>query len=969
MGRSLGCDVIDSGRSPDKNSPFNRNNQMFVDILTNKCTSFTPDPVTGLITSKQWLNPDNSSGTLVPQNICFENDNFFGFNKSAIDDHDNGFMDPFCGNISSSDDIEYFAYPQDEGFRVFLYGNINVNEWALPMEVVTTQYAWEYERNALYAFAATTNLGILRALRVGAVNAYRALKPGTRSGGGGGEEGGEAGEAGEGTAEEAAEEAGVEIGEETAIDDATVEAGVEAFGTASVEGAVTAGFSEIPVVGIVALLALIAASGFAQDIANSDCEYDDMNKPTLVSTAHKGSKAACCRSSCAIAGEMSACTRNGGAGYNASLFKCCLSDFDCFKNNSDSIPTVTNSEDIFEESGITGTDNLKLNSLCFNTTFKTTNGLPKISTCHPEVRGLNSQICSNVVGSYCTGGSPFAKNQTQLTDAWTENGVMEFENDSGESFTVKAPCLNFIARVLTGGTTFAQNICSWNDFLNAELNLTPELLDPVGLTIAQNTIEVLLNSYMETHGSPIGKINTDGYIESSDFLVWFFNLCKSYPFLCQQSLTNFCYDLTPDLLLTKPESVRWCGCYLQDKYYEKYDKYGITKECSPLCNLKDNVPLIGDDGIVIPCTDTVCMIDDLSIKIVDSFTQGAIDFGQVCNSCGGSKIVKKYSSVYSDPGDTNITEFFEMAPLTTDDYNDFPNAVNNNISLVGYDKIANGTYPIKSNTNYKIISVRTNQIFTPVQFNIGVPIVVPGTADVIFYIESLTNASITTLKGDDITGILKSNDYSKNIFQIVNDDTANSSPSKNGNFYFRLNYYVEGQRINNNGDTVSQSFIQSIVTDISQYNVGIINRNCSCTIEGNLDFIDEQIGNLNINNNCGNTDCRDIDGNRIPCGSNKVKLSNDQEVKNTITHTLTNVDGFNNLTDTERNQFISTLTLSLFVVLALSNIFLTFAPKHYKIILIIFGIIFIFVGLIIYLIYSNSFGASDLISNLIPSQT
>ena len=993
MVQSAGCRIIDSGRQPDTDNPFNRNQQMYVDILTNKCTTFTPDPITGQITNKQWLSPDNGpdgtgSGSLVPQNICFENDNFFGFNKAAILDHDNGFMTPFCGNISSTDDIDYFAYPQDEGFRVFLYGNINVSEWGLPTDVVKTQYAWEYERNVLAAVVAERGLMTFRILRVGAVNAYRSLRGGKKGKGddddGDGDGDGEAGEGGEGTAGDAGADAGGEAAAEAAADaggeaagdaaaEAAFEAGVQAIASAGAEvageGTFTAATAEIPGVDIVVLLAVIA-SGFAQDIADSNCEYDDFQKPTLVSAASKGSKAACCRGHCAIAGEMSGCTRKGGAGYNASIFKCCLQDFDCFSKNSGSIPTVINNEDIFFESGITGTDELKLNSLCFNTTFKTDNNLPKISTCHPEVRGLNSQMCATVIGTYCTGGTPFAKNQTQLMDAWSENGVMEFENDQGESFTVKAPCLNFLARTLTGSTTFSKNICTWNDFLNAELNLTPELLDPVGLTVAQNTVEVLIESYMETHGSPIGKINADGYIESSDFLVWFFNLCKAYPFLCQQSLTNFCYDLTPDLLLSKPESIRWCGCYLQDKYYEDYDKYGILKQCSPLCNIKDNIPLIGDDGVVIPCTDTVCMIDDLSIKIVDSFTEGAIDFNQVCNSCGGSKIIKKYSSVYDNPGDTNITEFFEMAPLTIDDYNNITDAVNDNTSLVGYDQIdsdTSNTYPIQTDTDYKIILVRdTSKVYKNIQFNLGVPIVVPGTTNVIFYVESLTNDTVTALKAAGITSdnTLDPGDYSKNIFKIVNDDTGNTSPSPDGKFfYFRLNYFKAGQRVNNHGDTISQSYVQSILTDISQYNVGIINRNCTCTIKGNLDFIDEQIGNLNINNNCGNTDCRDSDGNRVPCGSDKVKLTNDDKVVNTITHTTTTVAGFNKLTDDERNQFVTTLSLSLFVVVALANIFLTFAPKHYRIILIVFSVIFIFVGMLAYIIFSNSFG----VDNLIPA--
>lgn len=993
-----GCSLIDSGRQPDENNPFNNNTKLFDNIKASKCTQYQRDPVTGQIDPDSWSNPlpitdtienlnagvksVNNSGIVIPQNICFENAQFFGSNPNQS--YQNSFTQNFCNNITPPDDVDYFSFPQDfslDGlnFRVFVFGlnpstgEANKNpEWGTPQQSVFNQAIYNIRRNELIAAgifiteytgafeAAATGGGIVGAAASGALSRATVAI-------------GEAFSNGTGTAaapeeielqdfaalEDAAEEADVEVADlfiETgseaiaaSIGGAAVGGAAATAGTEAASGALTAAAGSGPAF-IISSLALIAA-GFAQDLADSTCGYDDMHPPTLVYQEKKGHpKVGCCRDSCAIPGALTSCARNGGNGFNASFFQCCFQDFDCHSNKTNNSNNTVSSNNIGDNKF----------DLCFQTQSNN-----KIATCHPDARSLNSNICSSVIGAYCTGLTPFGKNQDSLLDAWSANGVIDFENENGISFSVKAPCLNFLARLLTGGTTLGTNICSWQDFINAELSLSPELLNPVGLTIAQDMLENILNQYIETHGTPIGKIDANGYLQSSDFLTWFFNLCKDYPFLCQNSLSSFCSGLTANDLLTKPETIQWCGCYLSDENYSSYDKFSIPKQCTPICNRANNIPLIGDDGVPILCTDTVCMIDDLAIKLAETFTEGPIEFNQVCNTCGGSKITKQYTSSYQSNQNTNITQFFELSPLSLDEYNlsyvvDYNNR---ETELVGYDVLTSTeTYPISSNTNYIIIKADDTSLSFTVQFNLGVPLIIPGSNNIAYYIASFTDDTVKNLtNNENFINNLSSINFAENIFYITLEDGKTSPLPNKKLIYLRVNYYKAGETKVNGNDTITQSYIQSIVTDVSQYNVGEINKNCSCVVNGNINFVNEQVNNLQFNNNCGNTTCYDNNGNRIACSNGNVNVSNSTNITNqTIAKISDNVAGFNSLTENQKTEFITTSTVALFVVIVIANFFLIKYPKKYKIILIAFLFLFIMTIIIMYIIYSNSFGISNL---------
>lgn len=977
----LDCKDFHSHTTPNENSPFsNWNTDLFNNILARGCTKYKSDSNTGLIALEDWAKP-TEDGNMEMNNVCFPNPRFFG--QPPNFGWQDRYSSRYCGNISSTDTIDYFAFPQDENniFRIiYLDMNLN-NEWGNADDFVKSIHLKgrlidksdfkkaaenSYSQGKLFfknLFDGKYNQDIKDLSKYrNAIRGIRNFKSKRTPGDANGEETTDEptdystnfeNPAFDAAAEDSAENAAVLDAGEVTVLETEAEVGLETAPE-------TAGTSLLFDAGLIAVT--IIASGFYNSFKEDNCVYDDMEIPKRV-----GSKGdwGCCRGHCAIVGKTSTCVRNAN-GFNASPFKCCMEDYEWnFKNQTSSSKTISSSDGSLKTT----------NDLCFNY-LNEENQLPKISTCHPYVRDLSSNACSSVVGQYCIGNTPYAENQTSLLDAWNANQTLTFKNKNGLTFDVKAPCLNFIARQLTGGTGFSNRVGSWDDFIKEDLALTPEILNPNGLVTVQNMIENLLNNYLETHGSPIGAINEDEYIESSDFVTWFFNFCGKYPFLCQPSLKNFCSNFSPEELLTKPESIKWCGCYLQDKYYEDYNKYNIEKQCTPICNRADNIPLVGDDGAPILCTSTICMIDDLSIKLAQTFTEGPIDFNQLCHSCGGSKIVKKYNPNYVSQNANNTSEFFQLYPLTTSDYknltdfafNSSPTSSNyKNTSLVGYDRISGGgQYPILEGTNYRIISTKGNS-YSNISFNLGVPIVVPGTTDIIYSISSFTDDSVTNMRADGIGNILDPSNPSNNIFKIAVNTTSDviSPLGSDGFFYFRLAYFKAGQTRNNEGDTITQTYIQSIVSDVRQYNVGIADVNCTCTINGNLQFVNSQIDGLNINNNCGSMTCVDDSGNRIPCSSNNIDLSNQADINDNIINSVTvNVDGFNTLTENERNEFLSTSILTFFILISIATILLNKYPKRY-IAIVSFLALFTVIALIgLYIYYSNSFQMNNFVDAL-----
>ena len=281
-----------------------------------------------------------------------------------------------------------------------------------------------------------------------------------------------------------------------------------------------------------------------------ECEYNDAHPHSgqLLWNNHKPViRERCCRGECMIDGWQIQCKRNA---FFADPVVCCFLDNDCAGENNI-------------------TDN------CWQTKERK-------RTCEPTYRNLKSTACLEKIEPYCNGEKLFA-GQSHWSEMWIPDSVVDVNSGDAGSATIiqgdgsnqrlmKQPCLRAIARAIYNDSG---SVCTWDDV--QKLDLFQGVIDPDGLAWARKVLAAILNKYTEEYGSPIGSINQDAYIQSSNFINFYWDLCKTFPTLCTESLTNFCSKTTEEDLISQPESVKWCGCYMPEKQYEKYENIQLTE--------------------------------------------------------------------------------------------------------------------------------------------------------------------------------------------------------------------------------------------------------------------------------------------------------------------------------------------------------------------------------------------------------
>ena len=360
----------------------------------------------------------------------------------------------------------------------------------------------------------------------------------------------------------------------------------------------------------------VVQASFSKDKLGVDvdrkCFYNDCERHTNVGTD------GCCRLCCGIVGTKAICQRNA---FAADPVVCCFLDQACETQNG-------------------------FPSSCWQTTDRR-------KTCSPDYRDLSKPNCLEKIKPYCSGDKLFA-GQSHWMEAWIPNsGVDVNSGDQGTATVINAektnvrfmkqPCMRALARAVYDDSG---SVCTWEQF--SVLDSFQGLINPAGLTWAQEVLDSILQKYLNEFGSPIGAINQDGYLQSSDFLDFYYNLCKTFPKICEKSLTNFCSQIKAEDLIDRPEAIKWCGCYMPDSQYQSFEKYSINRECTPYCNIQGNIPIASEDFTKSICTQTTCIINDLTIKLAKVVNPDGFNFNQVCNSCGGSKVSKIYEGGNND---------------------------------------------------------------------------------------------------------------------------------------------------------------------------------------------------------------------------------------------------------------------------------------------------------------------------------
>jgi hypothetical protein len=159
---------------------------------------------------------------------------------------------------------------------------------------------------------------------------------------------------------------------------------------------------------------------------------------------------------------------------------------------------------------------------------------------------------------------------------------------------------------------------------------------PTGIVWAQSMLTAVYNKLKAKGVLLTSTIATGSDQPFTDFL---YSVCKKYPILCESFLQQECGSVDPIEFQTNKNAWDWCGCYMADSQYQKYtDSFGVTKECTPFCNVPNTIPLTnGDTTQPLFCQQSVCIIDDVAINLVKTHFQSTnnnINFSQVCSACG-----------------------------------------------------------------------------------------------------------------------------------------------------------------------------------------------------------------------------------------------------------------------------------------------------------------------------------------------
>jgi hypothetical protein len=157
------------------------------------------------------------------------------------------------------------------------------------------------------------------------------------------------------------------------------------------------------------------------------------------------------------------------------------------------------------------------------------------------------------------------------------------------------------------------------------------VFDPTVFPRIQEDFEFMLSKYFNNtiQGS---NIALPGESNFNDFQTTLVNACAEIPGVCDTAQKKLCAGCTRADISNNPDIITLCGCYSPDLSVAIYGR-NIPKQCDPLCNNGTAAKLASSlNGIVNACTDTVCVIDNISITATKS-TIGGIRINQVCPGC------------------------------------------------------------------------------------------------------------------------------------------------------------------------------------------------------------------------------------------------------------------------------------------------------------------------------------------------
>ena len=213
----------------------------------------------------------------------------------------------------------------------------------------------------------------------------------------------------------------------------------------------------------------------------------------------------------------------------------------------------------------------------------------KLRTCLPSLRGFDKPSCVPLMAAYCSNDS-----EEPMTAKWTGSPQSK-------------DCLRFVSE------------------------------NQGNLNFYQDVTEAMVRRYLITQNNPITSIQSDG--PSHDpFIDTVVEVCRSNPGACDNVLFEKCAGVQREQIEQNINLANLCGCFMEDVEYSKFSQFGIDRVCDPLCVLSTTVkPLDTTSSPTAAkfqvCTQSICVIDDITIQLLAGSVAGDITFAQACGSC------------------------------------------------------------------------------------------------------------------------------------------------------------------------------------------------------------------------------------------------------------------------------------------------------------------------------------------------
>lgn len=599
---------------------------------------------------------------------------------------------------------------------------------------------------------------------------------------------------------------------------------------------------------------------------------------------HRGYKtkarAGCCtKGDCVITGSGLRCVRQN---FRADPFVCCFNDYAC--NGSEN-----------EDS-------------CFQTPARQ-------RTCHPLYRDLSSNYCRDIIFDYCV-GDELLPSQNDWLEMWLEDSFVQINskmavsnltsvssiyndseniNERGVRYPLpqKQPCLRAIARAIT-----TSKVCDWEQL--QQINVVEGAINSEGFVWSKNLINKVFRKYTDEGGSFLGGINTDGLNRDSSFYNTMWKICNQVPGLCTDILNDMCNGYTATEIATNPFLTPWCSCYLPDAEYQKYEAFGITRECSPLCNRTGVIPAVSATGQSNICQQTVCVLDDTSVDLINTtFEGGEINFNQICGSCGRSN-VKQYYDFGNVTINNNISTNFVIQPPNQNILGQYtqvygsgfnPTKSNQEESLMipEDDFDPNKNYNDTKDNYYKCVLQYAQNVDTLLVGIVSIFILAPDTGSPPPDLNTKTTYYLGISAVDGKTKLY--------------DEVIDGKPGE-----------VKLVKTNTRGSTIVSH--NSTTYGQAGYNASV--NACQCITSGfSLKTLNSKIsGSINFEQECGSSQCYNEDNQPIPCSSTSESTS--------VINTIENIEN-EVINELKQNKLYS----MFFIIIALIVVLILFYTYRY----------------------------------------